>query len=189
MSQHISSSAAIRLNVRGMFSYHQGTDVRDLQGIGWYAKPCNLSAWALCSTETGDVFPAARPRMPQNPSSLSPGWRSLSCSDSSQKILIDTGSYDITACDVLDEGLDIVYARGMVYIRKTSIQGWMYWTLVALAIILVRALSYNIQYLWFKDSSPKDQWPVVACTIVMLVLVLSDLDSLYVTYNDQVIFW
>jgi len=66
-----------------------------------------------------------------------------------------------------------------------------YCLLVFLAIVLVRTLSYNIQRQWVynEDSNHKNQWPVFLSTIIILILIILDGDSIYATDTDQFFFW
>jgi hypothetical protein len=121
--------------------------MRDLdKGLGWHKVSCNVSAWALCASDVGQILPWTSPRMPERHEAVTAdGWNDLGCSNSAGKVLVSLGLYDISACDVIDEGLDLLYTPGAVYHRHNTLQTWKYWLLVILAIILVRFLSYNIQ--------------------------------------------
>ncbi len=73
---------------------------------------------------------------------------------------------------------------------------WRYWTCVGLAIVLVRALSYNVQGLWMKPGRGGEevgmkhrQWPALVSSLGLLGLVLVDGDTVYITKADQVFFW
>jgi hypothetical protein len=188
----LASSGAVRINFRGLYTYPPSSIVRDLQAIGWHGVACNASAWALCSSDAGQVMPASGPRMPERQELvMADGWNRLGCAKSDGKVLLSLGVYDISACDVIDEGLDLVYAPGMVYHRHNAMQTWKYWLLVALAIVLVRFLSYNVQLLWDPTGSgqPKRQAPALLCCLVVLAVVFVDADALQVTSADQVFFW
>jgi hypothetical protein len=189
----LASSGAVRLNFRGLFTYHPSSKVRPLdKGMGWHGIQCNVSAWALCSSEVGHVFPAGSPRMPERQELVTvDGWNDLGCSRSQGKELVGPGVYDISACDVFDEGLDLLYASGMVYHRHTAMPDWKYWTIVATTIVLVRCLSYNVQRLWtpHAETPGHNQWIPLAGSTILLILVLSDGDSIYVTLADQLFFW
>jgi hypothetical protein len=189
----LASSGAVRLNFRGLFTYPPSSIVRRLdKGLGWHGIPCNLSAWSLCSSEVGHVFPASKPRMPERKEAVVvDGWNDLGCSKSDGKILVSLGVYDISACDVFDEGLDLLYTSGMLYHRHTAMPAWKYWTLVALSIVLVRCLSYNIQSLWLPpgEAVVHNQWLPLGGSLALLVLVLIDGDSIYVTGADLIFYW
>jgi hypothetical protein len=47
--------------------------------------------------------------MPESPGTVVGGWGGLRCGDGRGKVLVSQGVYDLSACDVLDEGLDVVY--------------------------------------------------------------------------------
>jgi hypothetical protein len=118
-----------------------------------------------------------------------PGWDTLGCGDGKGKVLVSTAVYDMSACDIIDEGVDLVYSHGVLYHRHTSLSLWRYWTCVALAIVVVRALSYNVQGLWTNSPQERKQWPPLVCSLGILALVLLDLDSVYISAADQAFFW
>ena len=200
----LASAGAVRVNFRGVLVYPTSARIRDVFGpsstsiAGWHGRQCNASAWALCSSDVGEVFPWKTPRMPEKQAAVqADGWNDLVCSQSSGKVLTDKGVYDISACDVFDEGLDVLYSRGYVSHRHSAIPVWEYWTLVVLAIILVRFFSYNVQSLWEAGRNADDggqqgvkgQLPPLIASFVLLVLVLIRGDSAYVTSADQLFFW
>jgi hypothetical protein len=182
------------MNFRGLFIYPPSTVVRALdKGLGWHKIPCNVSAWALCSSDVGQTMPWLAPRVPEKQEAVSAdGWSDLGCANSAGKILVTLGVYDVSACDIFDEGLDLLYTPGRVYHRHNTLQTWKYWALVVLAVVMVRYLGYNIQVLWEPDHGAAQvlaQWPALACSVGVLLVVLLDGDSLFVTSADQVFFW
>ena len=189
----LASSGAVRVNFRGVYTYPPSAIVRELDagGLGWHGVQCNASAWALCSSDVGQVLPFSRPRMPERQESVTAdGWNDLGCAKSDGKVLVSLGVYDISACDLFDEGLDLLYTPGKVYHRHDSLPPWKYWGLVVLAIVLVRFLSYNVQALWEPQAAERHkQWPALLASVLVLVIVLLDTDCLFVTSADQVFFW
>lgn len=192
----LASAGAVRVNYRGVILYPPTARVRNFtsspgSGSGWHSTPCNVSAWALCSSDVGHVFPYASPRMPERRAAVQvDGWADLSCSNSEGKVLTDKGVYDVSACDVFDEGLDVLYSASRIFHRHASTPLWKYWTMVILAIVLVRNLSYNVQDLWERTgATTKEQWPALLGSMALLVLVLIDGDSAFVTSADQLFFW
>lgn len=188
----LASAAAVRVNYRGVILYPPTARVRNFSATsGWHSVPCNVSAWAMCSSDTGHVFPHAPPRMPDRRNALQvDGWADLACSNSQGKLLTSKGVYDISACDVFDEGLDVLYYSSRVAHRHAGTPIWKYWVMVILSIVLVRNLSYNIQDLWEKGATPpKWQVPALVCSLALLILVLIDGDSAFVTSADQLFFW
>lgn len=145
----LASSSLVRINFRGLFTYPPKTLVRQLRTIkGWHCVPCNASAFALCSADAGHVLPSAppSPRAPQSSSVVTAdGWKDLACTNSAGKQLVSLGVYDISACDVFDEGLDLAFSGGELCHRHNTTELWEYWVLVILAIVLVRFFSRNIQ--------------------------------------------
>ena len=188
-SYHVASSSIVRINSRGIFSYSSTSSLRDLASLQWVATPCNLSSWALCTSENGHILPSHTPRMPQDPESMPDGWKNLACADSGAKVLVSNEAYDITACDILDEGLDVIFSGSMSYHKRTAIPKWEYWTLVITGIVLVRSFSYNIQLLWDKEAVMQNQWPPVIATGILLILVMIGRDNNYATEEDAIVFW
>jgi len=187
----LASARAVRANFRGLYAYPAKSNMRDLSRLGWHGVPCNASAWALCSSDVGQAFPAQSPRMPERGEQVSAdGWRDLGCSKNSGKVLTSLGVYDISACDVIDEGLDVLYTQGRLFHRHNTLDVWEYWILVVLSIVLVRSFSYNIQLLWAEDRQPiKPQWPALLASLVLILVVVLDGDSHFVSSGDQAFFW
>lgn len=192
----LASARAVRINFRGVHTYSRSARIREIKGIsGWRGSACNVSAWAMCASESGQVLPWANPRMPETQASVPVDWLRTECGNTQGKVLVSEGVYDITACDILDEGLDIVYSEGMLFHARTALPIWRYWVCVTLTIVLVRALSYNVRGLWSGDdkSKPTDTTKSRAITlgasIALVLLVLIDLDHVYITQADQVYFW
>lgn len=201
----LASASAVRVNFRGVIAYPSGARLRyrlpdarspptNLIMAGWYSNPCNISGASLCVADVGRVFPSAQsaPRVPDRPGVMQvDGWRDLACAASNDKVLTSTGVYDITACDVLDEGLDVLFSHGFIFHRHNSIPYWKYWLLISLSIVLVRFLSYNVQTLWDATAAGglKDQRVPLFCSTVITITVLLDGDATYVTAADQLFFW
>lgn len=189
----LASAGAVRVNYRGVVTYPPNARVR-ANVSGWHGVACNTSAWALCSSDVGQVFPYRSPRVPERGELVQvDGWNDLSCAQSAGKIVTAKGFYDVSACDIFDEGLDVLYSAGSVYHRHSPIPTWEYWALVLLAIILVRSLSYNIQALWHGGKAQQngitEQWPALLASLALLILILVRGDAAYITSADQLFFW
>ena len=179
----LASSSMVRVNYRGVQTRSRGARERDLLSLGWSGQPCNVSAFSFCHTATGDVFPASPPRIPDDPISLPSSWSSLSCEDASGKVITSDGAYDISACDVLSSGLDVVYTRGMVFWKKTDIPLWVYWSMMILSVFVVRTLAYNVKAL--KDTKGVvEQRSTLVATVTLTCLVVGQGTSMYVTEED-----
>lgn len=190
----LASAGVTRLNFRGLYTYPPNAPARpenELASAGWHGVACNVSAWALCSADVSQVMPYRAPRMPERLALIkTDGWADLGCAQSTGKLLVSEGVYDLSACDILDEGVDLLYTPGKLYHRHSAIPLWKYWLCVGLAILLVRALSHNVQGLWKREAGPvAKQWPVLAASVALLLLALADGDGLYVTRVDQMFFW
>lgn len=193
----LASAGAVRINFRGAHIYPRTARLRELDRVsGWTGVTCNVSAWALCSADTGGFMPSSPPRMPERKDKVEGGWGGMACTDSQGKTLVSLGVYDISACDIMDEGLDAVYSQNKLYHARTALPLWRYWVCVGLAIVLVRALSYNVQGLWTASAPPNreppskvKQWPALCGSLLLLALVLVDLDRVYITKADLLYFW
>ncbi len=187
----LASAGAVRVNFRAVYTYPPNSILRDLNKTDWHGLPCNASAWALCASDVGQAMPWSRPAMPEDSQKVTAdGWKDLACTRSAGKTLTSLGLYDISACDIFDEGLDLVYSQGMLFHRHNSLQTWEYWALVILAVVLVRCLSHNIKNLWEPAAQEKQaQWPALLASFIALVIVLADGDTLYITSADQVFYW
>jgi hypothetical protein len=207
----LASASAVRVNFRGVIAYPANARLRSSLNdrrasgassrrliAGWHSVACNLSASALCTADVGRVFPS--PRYPLRVSDRSKqlavdGWNDLSCAASDDKTLTSQMVYDVSACDVLDEGLDILYSHGDVFHKHSSLPQWKYWTLVVLSIILVRFLSYNVQTMWERTEQQnrgeagRDQRLALVCSLAIVIVIVVDGDSTYVTTADQLFFW
>ena len=187
----LASAGAVRLNFRGLYVYPAKSTMRPLHDLGWHEALCNASAWALCAADVGQVLPQTSPRLSERRETVTAdGWDDLGCSDSRGKTLVSLGVYDISACDIFDEGLDLVYAQGeaggRIYHRHSTLELWEYWLLVVLSIVIVRFLSYNIQALWDTAPDNRPQLPALISALLAVLVVLVDGDCHFVTSADQV---
>lgn len=140
----------------------------------------------MTSRAKKQVLPWTGPRQPERREAVTAdGWKDLGCLNSRGKLLVSLGVYDISACDVFDEGLDLVYAGNTIYHRHSTLELWEYWLLVVLSIVLVRFLSYNIQALWDPAPDTRPQLPALVCALLVVLVVLVDGDSHFVTSADQ----
>ena len=117
------SARIVRVNYRGIFT--DTGRLRDLRGLGWTSAPCNASAHALCRAEAGAIFPAS-PEAAGLGSGLPPGWDGLECGNAAGRTIVPWPQYDVSACDVLDEGLDVVYSASTVYFVRDALAPWRY---------------------------------------------------------------
>jgi len=184
----LASARGVRINFRGVFplrSHLRGS----LEAVGWTKTMCNESAFALCSSDTGAAFPASSPRVADAPRRLPDGWRGLSCRQSAEKVLVRALEYDISACDVLDEDLDVLYTNGTLYFRQADLPEWEHVASIVLCIVITRALSFNVQSLLNPAAPVQIQAPGLVATAIILVFVGRDGDRPYVTVDDLVFFY
>ena len=149
------SGGCIRVNARGVSVKPPHWAQADLRRLGWDSRPCIASSMALCDTGHGMCFPAAPQSLAvYNPSSAwgglavynpSAAWGGLACSrESDGRALAPENVYDVTSCDALDGGGDLVLCNGMLSFARTDLPPWAYWSVCLLAVYIVRALSYLV---------------------------------------------
>ena len=182
----LASSPVVRVNLRGIYTEPIGMRLRDLDRLGWARAPCNLSAFALCATEFGSILPVSpAPLVADDPSALPEDWGLLriGCASARGTLVTHQAVYEPSACDVLDEGLDLVYASGSIYFRDTHLSLVNYWFLIVGAVVLVRGLSQNIQA--HRSSSPWPSQTLPLCASAICILLVShDGGDIYVTEGD-----
>lgn len=176
----LASNMLTRINYRGIRSLAQTTLVTTLKG--WSVYTCNLSTFALCETEWGYVFP---PGTPADGSSI---YHQFHCSNSIGKNSVSSTNYDMSACDVLDESLDLVYTQNLLYVKKNNMNAVEYWILILSSVYLVRALSLNIMSKLKNDTTTYQHMYTLVCFVVWVIL-LYEWDSTFVTVNDQAFYW
>lgn len=188
----LANAEATRINVRGLHTFAPRRRLRDLEKMGWTGVPCNLSSWALCSSHAGAVLPSFSPRVADAPHNIVTDWSRLACNDNTGKTLVGQPYYDISACDITDEGLDVVFSKNEVFHVVTAMPLWRYWVCIVLAVALVRTLSHNVHCCWINRGSSETnipQSPALVGIGGIMVLVLIDRDYVYVTHADQLFFW
>lgn len=181
------SARMLRVNYRGIHARNSPSLIlRDLVDLGWTRVACNISAFGLCSSGLGHVFPHVPPRVSDSPQTTLAGmWAGLKCSNSMGKEVWSKGVYDVSACDVLDENVDVLLCDHSLYLtNKSEISSWRYWVLVLTSIVLVRGLGFNVQRLIGGQTQP--QWLVICAGGGAFLLVVSDGTSMYVTQEDLV---
>ena len=180
----VASTRVLRINYRGVFT-DAGT-LRDLASLGWARYQCNASAWGLCRADFGTVFPAA-PEVTDAPWGLPQDLQSLGCANAAGVLLTDLPVYDVSSCDVLDEGLDVVFSASTVYLTTNPLADWAYWTLIAGAVLLVRGIAQNVQA-HREAVSSLSQWLPLLASAVCIVVVARDGGQPYATQEDYVFY-
>ena len=212
----VASSRCVRVNKRGIHPLPASwTPVGDMVSQGWSVRACQPGAGALCRGQNYSTFPSTHPvynplRVPE----ATPG-----CTRAQDGRVLDAGAsgYDLSACDVLDGGLDVVLCDHTLALRVTSMDTWIYWAVCILVIYNVRALSYLVALrlrpvdrvksaLEPPDKpakppveAPDDWWTshwaqstntrtAIACLLTWALCVLPDLNSVYVTVEEQLFF-
>jgi hypothetical protein len=179
------SYAMIRVTDRGITSYPQVGRITD----NWIRMACNMTFDALCRGGVGAVFPVHLARKPGSQSELPVGWNDLGCAGGMDKIVVNEGVYDLSACDVFEKGVDIVLSHGVLYFRSNRLAIWIYWILVAISFVLVRGISFNIRVGLDSTSEVPSQHSVLFGSAVAVFLIVSQGTSCFVTDADLILYW
>ena len=183
----VAASSFVRVNQRGVITQPPDRTVRDLGSIGWQVYQCLPGGNSLCEiSNTSRVFPMD-PDLPRFSARHRPA--PLKCTrDFTHRILDTHWGYDISACDVLDSGGDIVFHQRQVAIKNTEISTWKYWTLCVLTVFIVRSFSTKVKARHdanLLQLSP-DQYTIGACCLSTLLVITPDFTSELVTSEDLV---
>lgn len=185
----VADSSCVRVNARGVYAKPSHWTPRKLGGI-WSTNHCLPGASAgLCETSNGAVFPGSIPRY-----NASNAWGGLRCSRASDGRLMDPSyGYDVSACDVLDGGGDVVLCGRSLGFARTSVADWVYWTLCLLAVFVVRSLSYLVASRvrpgsLAPESRPHDVWTVLACVAILILALAPEGDAGFVTVEETLFF-
>lgn len=174
----LSSTRFMRVSLRGIFT--KNSELRSMNG--WTVAPCNLSAFSLCHFPAGDVFPAK----PYFGGSMIPHpYKGLSCSNDEGKVLSGRNVYDFSACDILDEGVDVIIKDQKLWFSKTNLDYPSYLCLLITSAFLIRGLSVNMQ---FKRKTENQIYVVVGC-LVCLLIICKDGDRMYATASDVTFYY
>lgn len=183
----VAGSSFVRVNERGIVTQPSHWSVRDLRENGWHVRQCLPGGGSLCEmSNVSRVFPTA-PNKPRF--SASHTLRPLRCTrDNAQRVLDHNWGYDISACDVLDGGGDVVFFQHSVAFKDTEITQVKYWLLCVLAIFIVRSFSYKVKTRFEHTTNTlgfsSDQWTIAACALSIILAITPNFTSELVTDED-----
>ena len=194
----VADSSCTRVNARGIYAKPSHWAPRGgLEGLGWARSPCipGGGGGGLCVAPFGTVFPSSeRPRY-----NASSAWGGAGCTRAADGRVLDPQyGYDVSACDVLDGGGDVVVCGRSAFFRRTSVATWVYWLMCLLAVFVVRSLSYLVVHRVSaqarQDGQPRpdgacSDWVTVAACVSALPLALApDGDAGFVTVEERFFF-
>ena len=186
----VASSAFTHVSYRGIQTRLTPlVDGGKLVSDGWSTVPCYTSAWGLCQYDHGLILGDT-----PHPVVGVENQRGF-CADGTGQQMggSDVFRYDYSACDVVDESLQIVFSPlyQQVFLRYTPISTLYYWVLVLTSIYIIRELSLDVvdRLHVGKDSKEKNKGLDIAWTWVVWSLMLWDGQSFYLTDNDRVFYW
>ena len=179
------SAALPRAPAVSPLSLPEASDWRSLpEASDWRSLP-EASDW-LAPVST--VFPSFVPRVSSEPSDwLTPA---TACPASGRVLGSSQRVYDVSACDTASGGWDLVYSRGILWLRRAPLTLSLYWTLVGLSLGLLRALSFSVKALHQgagADGSAEFSWTMLLVSLVW-ALVVAEGDSHYVTAEDALLY-
>jgi hypothetical protein len=184
----VADGSCTRVNSRGVYSKPSHWAPRDL-GQPWVSLECVPGLrGALCELRGGLAFPEPDVQ-PRYHAERAPAG--LGCSRSEDGRVLDAGyGYDVTACDVLDQGGDVVYCGRTLSAASTDLHHAVYWVLSFVAVFVVRSLSYLVLNSVGRPSSqpPSTLWTVLACLLVLPLVLVPHGDTLFVTVEEALFF-
>lgn len=192
----VADSSCVRVSARGIQSKPSHWTPRALDAGKWASVSCEPgSSGGLCETlDGGVVFPAAdRGFLPVYDAAAA--WGRMACTRSvdGRVLFPGGGSYDVSACDVLDDGGDVVLCGRTISFARTALPDWAYWTVCLIAVYAVRSLSYLVaQRVEGGDKHERHMWEdlltVAACLAVLPITLAPDGDAWFVTHEEAFFF-
>lgn len=190
----VADSSCVRVNARGVQAKPSHWAPRQL-GAGWATRECVPGASpALCELRDGaSAFPSRAAGLPPRYNASS-AWGGLGCSRPVDGRVMDpSGGYDLSACDVLDGGGDVLLCGRSLSFARTALPDWSYWALCLIAVFVVRSLSYLVVHRVEQHAArPKSWWEdaltVLACAAVLPLVLSPDGDAGFVTHEEALFF-
>lgn len=179
----LASNNMVRINSRSIRVAIDAVILDSVIDKGWKTYSCNISAYALCASPFGSVFPST-----SDPLFNSDNPAGLYCKNSKGRFFVNTSVYDISACDILDQGLEVVFSRNSMYIGYTQVPVWIYWVLIFTSVILVRAISLNVMSKIQHNANLSQNTTVVCCLLIFAIIFFQG-DFYYLTENDNFFYW
>lgn len=190
----VAGSLCVRVNARGIFAKPSHWTARGLRAAGWATVTCTPVRGALCAAAPGAVLPTdERPRFNANLA-----WGGAGCTRAHDgRVLSSSYGYDVSACDVLDGGGDLVVCGRIAAYRRTGVSDGVYWSLCLLAILLVRSLSLLVVHRIQRERAQtpekaawSSEWVTLAsCAAVLILVTASEGDAVLVTEEERLLFW
>ena len=181
----VADSCCVRVNARGVFAKPSHWTPRDLSGSGWTGAECIPNGGSLCTTSNGEMFPSSTPRY-----NASRAWGRGACVRRADGRTLDAEhGYDLSACDVLDSGGDVVVCGRTASFRRTAMGNVPYWMVCVLAVYMVRSLSFSIVHrLQAQPGGDYGDTTAWACLLVLPLVLAPEGDIGSVTVEEQLFF-
>jgi len=175
------TSYATRITSRGIHFFEHA-----VQPVG-KATPCKRSPIALCETiNKSFVFPDNfTPRYYRGNGHCG--------TDSVHRVIVsDPSIYDISMCDLISGQMDVIYWQGNLHFDfHLFLPEWAYVLLATSVLYLVVSLGQNIaRIMGDKDAVTMPLFTEFVCAlVVVLVLVLHDVNRVFVANHDKDLLW
>jgi len=175
----LASAHGVRITDNRIRVLHAPLDATPL-----FSAPCARHADALCvvtsdglvdSLGVGNgslVFPM------QQQVHLDPEFKFRGCSRGEGRVVVTGGRYDISACDVFDSNLDIVFQNNRLSVFRVEVDAALYGWLGVTCIVAVVVITQNLAADLFDDS-PDAAHPVNILWCVALGVALLVLSALF----------
>jgi hypothetical protein len=187
----VADSSCVRINSRGVYAKPSHWKVRRLPAWAWSSVRCSPSGrGGLCDTGLGVAFPETRPLY-----NASGAWGGMQCTRKEDGRVLDSEyGYDVSACDVLDGGGDVVLCGRTLSYAKTGLVEPVYWVLCLISVFVVRSLSYLVvnKITACSEGSIEVTWvdwaTIVACLAVLPLSLIPSGDSGFVTVEETLFY-
>lgn len=182
----LAKSSCVRLNERGIQLYPDHWNIRD---ITWQRIPCTVKENALCASPFGNVLsetetPSINPILKTFP------FTDCSCTQeyTNQIINYTSDRYDISVCNVMNQGGDLVYYQNTLYMQNTGMAWWEYMLLCVLCIYSIRTFSNIITNDPHINNNKSFLYIIISITCI-LVICIHNGTHMYISYEDLISYW
>ena len=177
----LATVSAVRLNDHGIRLFPPYWDMRELNAHGWKSTTCVVQPGMLCLSPFGNVMSSSMP--PQfNPAQSGFPFYACNCSQgNTQQILAFGGRNDVSVCNVMQQGGDLVWYNNTAYMQVTGIPTWEYILISVLCIYSIRTFSNMVVQ---EQHTDKNFVYIIACVASILLVCYLDGTDMYVTVED-----
>lgn len=180
----IDTSHATRVSARGILFYDHS--VHPLSA----GFECERVHGALCRLRDGNLLFPVAPRYTPEGRKPPPMDRIVGCGATSEGRLVvgREGVYDLSACDLVAGGADVLWADGVAYVdTRLALPDWAYAYTALSVLVLVVSLGQNIAQMLGDAAASTSPWATEGACLaqVALILLLQDPRRVWVSSNDR----